>query len=156
MNLKDIRNRINKRINAKYDERQKILSKVKNALSIEFNKISFYRDEIIINKKNFQNKEDANNIQASKGTKRINAEDGVDAGGSGGGGVGRRDNGAVDATSQFPLFKIELPESIIGSARFYYKGMEVDFLSIENLKSLENDLEFILKEIEREIDKFLV
>ncbi|MDQ4073042.1 MAG: hypothetical protein M3162_01920 [Thermoproteota archaeon] len=140
MNLKDIRNRINKRINAKYDERQKILSKIKNALNIEFNKISFYRDEIVIDKKNFQNREDTNILQASKGTKKINTENMV---------------GAGDDGNQAPFFKVELPESIIGSSRFYYKGVEVDYLSIEDLKNLENDLEFILKEIEGEVDKFL-
>ncbi|MDQ4074145.1 MAG: hypothetical protein M3162_07565 [Thermoproteota archaeon] len=141
MNSKDIRNRINKRINAKYDERQKILSKIKNALSIEFNKISIYREEIIIDKKNIKDYEDASILQASKGTKKVNTENGI--------GFGNDDN-------KVPFFKVELPESIIGSSRFYYKGIEVDYLPIGDLKSLENDLEFILKEIEREVDKFLI
>ena len=48
MHLKDTRNRINKKIDANYKTRQKILSRIKDVLAIDFNKISIYREEIII------------------------------------------------------------------------------------------------------------
>ena len=45
MHLKDTRNRINKKIDANYKTRQKILSRIKDVLAIDFNKISIYREE---------------------------------------------------------------------------------------------------------------
>ena len=43
MSLKEIRNRINKKIDEKYKERQKILTRIKEYLNIDFNKISSYQ-----------------------------------------------------------------------------------------------------------------
>ena len=59
-------------------------------------------------------------------------------------------------TKERPLFRIDLPDSIIGSQRFYYKGVEVSNLTIAELNNLKKDLDFILKEIEKEIDKLLI
>jgi hypothetical protein len=53
------------------------------------------------------------------------------------------------------LFKVDLPDSIIGSQRYYYKDIEINSLSIEELNNLKKDLDYILKEIEKEIDKLL-
>jgi hypothetical protein len=47
-----------------------------------------------------------------------------------------------------PLFRIDLPGSIIESQRFYYKDVE--------LNNLKKDLDFILIEIEKEVDKLLI
>ena len=55
-----------------------------------------------------------------------------------------------------PLFRIDLPHSIIGSQRFYYKDVELNNLSIEELNNLKKDLDFILIEIEKEVDKLLI
>ena len=46
MQLKDIRNRINRKIDEKYKARQKILTRIKDYLNIDFNKIAIYRKEI--------------------------------------------------------------------------------------------------------------
>ena len=121
MSLKEIRNRINKKIDEKYKERQKILTRIKEYLNIDFNKISSYQSEINIehpNTKNFEIKKE------------------------------RNDQSSI-------LFKIEIPGSIIANARFYYKGKEIDSLSIEEAKNLVKDLEYILKEIEKKTDKVI-
>ena len=34
------------------------------------------------------------------------------------------------------MFKVEIPDSLIGKARYYYKGTEIDYLSIEEAKEL--------------------
>lgn len=115
MHLKDTRNRINKKIDANYKTRQKILSRIKDVLAIDFNKISIYREEIIIKYPNV-------NTTATK-----------------------KENGKKDDT----LFKVEVPDSLIGKARYYYKGTEIDYLSIEEANNLEKDLKYILEEIEK-------
>ena len=114
MQLKDIRNRINKKIDENYKTRQKILTRIKEYLNIDFNKISIYRFEINIKYHNDNNHT----------IKNENYKDNT-------------------------LFKIEIPGSIIANARFYYKGIDIDSLSIEELKNLEKDLEYILNEIEK-------
>lgn len=121
MSLKEIRNRINKKIDEKYKERQKILTRIKEYLNIDFNKISIYQSEINIEHPNTKNLE----IK-----KERNAQSNI-------------------------LFKIEVPTSIIANARFYYKGKEIDSLSIEEAKNLVKDLEYILKEIEKKTDKVI-
>ena len=115
MHLKDTRNRINKKIDANYKTRQKILSRIKDVLSIDFNKISIYIEEIIIKYPNV-------NTTATK-----------------------KENDKKDDT----LFKVEVPDSLIGKARYYYKGTEIDYLSIEEANNLEKDLKYILEEIEK-------
>jgi hypothetical protein len=121
VHLKDIRNRINKRIDGNYKARQKVLGRIKETLDIDFNKIATYQGEISIgypkdNSKNTLEKE--------------NEADGI-------------------------LFKIELPTSFIGKARYYYKDMDIDSLSLEDSNSLENDLEYILGEIEKNTDRII-
>lgn len=118
MNLKDIRNRINKKIDERYKERQKILAKIKEYLNIDFNKISVYTSEINITKDKITNQ-----------------------------------NGHKQNSIDNVLFKVEIPGSIIANSRFYYKGIDIDSLSIENAKNLEKDLEYILMQLEKEIDK---
>lgn len=46
---KEIRNKINKKIDRNYNKRQRILSEIKSSLDIHFNKIAVFTDEIIIN-----------------------------------------------------------------------------------------------------------
>jgi hypothetical protein len=121
MQLKDIRNKINKKIDENYKTRQKILTRIKDYLSIDFNKISIYRSEINIGYPN-----NSNNTKNKKDDK---------------------DNA---------LFKIEMPGSIIANARFYYKGIDIDSLSIKEIKNLEQDLEYIVKEIEKKIDEYII
>ena len=55
MNLKEIRNRINRKIDEKYKERQKILTRIKDYLNIDFNKIAIYRSEINVEHPNAKN-----------------------------------------------------------------------------------------------------
>ena len=45
---------------------------------------------------------------------------------------------------------------MIGSQRFYYKDIELNNLSIEELNNLKKDLDYILREIDKEIDKLLI
>ena len=121
MNSKDIRKRINKKIDGNYKARQKVLGRIKEILDIDFNKIAIYRGEISIkypkdNNKNTREKENETNDI---------------------------------------LFKIELPTSFIGKARYHYKGIDIDSLSLEELNSLENDLEYILGEIEKNTDRII-
>lgn len=121
MNLKDIRNRINKKIDERYKERQKILAKIKDYLNIDFNKISVYKSELNIKRDRISDKNE------------------------------QKDNNSAD----YVLFKVEIPGSIIANSRFYYKGVDIDSLSIEDAKSLEKDLEYILKQLEKEIDNII-
>ena len=121
MNSKDIRNRINKKIDVNYKARQKVLGRIKEILDIDFNKIAIYRGEISIKYPKDNNK---NTLE--------------------------KENEANDI-----LFKIELPTSFIGKARYYYKGMDMDSLSLEDSSSLENDLEYILGEIEKNTDRII-
>ena len=115
MQLKNIRNRINKKIDVNYKTRQKILSRIKDVLTIDFNKIAIYREEINIKYPN------SNNTSTKK------------------------ENGKKDDI----MFKVEIPDSLIGKARYYYKGTEIDYLSIEEANDLEKDLKYILEEIEK-------
>ena len=57
----------------------------------------------------------------------------------------KKENDKKDDT----LFKVEVPDSLIGKARYYYKGTEIDYLSIEEANNLEKDLKYILEEIEK-------
>jgi hypothetical protein len=114
MQLKDFRNRINKKIDENYKSRQKILTRIKDYLNIDFNKIAIYRSEINIKYP----------IDSSHTTKKEDDKD-------------------------ITLFKIEMPGSIIANSRFYYKGIDIDSLSLQELKNLEKDLEYILIEIEK-------
>ena len=115
MQLKNIRNRINKKIDVNYKTRQKILSRIKDVLTIDFNKIAIYREELNIKYPN-------SNATSTK-----------------------KENGEKDDI----LFKVEIPDSLIGKARYYYKGTEIDYLSIEEANNLEKDLKYILEEIEK-------
>ncbi len=121
MNLKDIRNRINKRIDGNYKARQKVLGRIKEVLDIDFNKIAVYRGGI--------------SIKYPKGNNKNTP---------------KKENEADDI-----LFKIELPTSFIGKARYQYKGIDIDSLTLEESNSLENDLEYILVEIEKNTDRII-
>ena len=137
--MKDLRNRINKKINKNYNQRQKILAEIKQTLDIDFNKISTYSSVIEIHSHlsdpSTEFRVDSENI------KKMSSERGVNQN---------------NKTKEKPLFRIDLPDSIIGSQRFYYKGVEVSNLTIEELNNLKKDLDFILKEIEKEVDKLLI
>ncbi|MDQ6724457.1 MAG: hypothetical protein M3Z01_09390 [Thermoproteota archaeon] len=109
---------MNKKIDENYKTRQKILTRVKDYLNIDFNKIAIYLTDINIKYPN-----DNNHI-----LKKENNKDHI-------------------------LFKVEIPASIITHARFYYKGIDIDVLTIEEAKNLEKDLEYILTEIEKKIDE---
>ena len=121
MQLKNIRNRINKKIDANYKTRQKTLSRIKDVLTIDFNKIAVYREEINI-------KYPDSNTTSTK-----------------------IENGKKDDI----MFKVEIPDSLIGKARYYYKGTEIDYLSIEEANNLEKDLKYILEEIEKNTNDFI-
>lgn len=139
LSLKDLRNRINKKINKNYNQRQKILAEIKQTLDIDFNKISTYSSVIDIHSHLFD--PSAELRVDSQNIKKMSNERGVNQ---------------YNETKEKPLFRIDLPDSIIGSQRFYYKGVEVSNLTIEELNNLKKDLAFILKEIEKEIDKLLI
>ena len=120
MTLKAIRNRINKKIDERYKARQRIITKIKDSLNIDFNKISVYKTEINIKKNNTADK-----------------------------------NGQKEDNIDYVLFKVEIPSSMIASSRFYYKGVDIDSLTVENAKNLETDLEYILNQLEKEIDNLV-
>ncbi len=61
MSLKEIRNKINKKIDENYKTRQKRTIKIKECLSIDFNKISNYGSEMNIPYPNTQIKTKNNN-----------------------------------------------------------------------------------------------
>lgn len=136
--MKDLRNKINKKINKNYNQRQKILGDIKQALDIDFNKISIYSSEIKIfsNLNGMKNATDIEPINKAKSSVNVNSEE-------------------VGVVSMKPLFRVELPDSIIGSQRYFYKGIEVSSLPLDELNNLKKDLDYILKELEIEIDKVL-
>jgi hypothetical protein len=139
LSLKDLRNRINKKINKNYNQRQKILAEIKQTLDIDFNKISTYSSVIEIHS---HSSDPSTEFRVdSENIKKMSSEGGVN-----------QNNKAKEK----PLFRIDLPDSIIGSQRFYYKGIEVSNLTIEELNNLKKDLDFILKEIEKEVDNLLI
>jgi hypothetical protein len=121
MQLKDFRNRINKKIDENYKSRQKILTRIKGYLNIDFNKIAIYRSEI--------------NIKSPTGSNHTTKKE-------------------DDKDSTF--FRIEMPGSLIANSRFYYKGIDIDSLSLTELKNLEKNLEYILIEIEKKTDEAIV
>ncbi len=139
LSLKDLRNRINKKINKNYNQRQKILAEIKQTLDIDFNKISSYSSVIEIH--SHSSDPSAEFRVDSQNIKTMSNERGVSQ---------------YNETKEKPLFRIDLPDSIIASQRFYYKGVEVSNLTIAELNNLKKDLDFILKEIEKEIDKLLI
>jgi hypothetical protein len=139
LSMKDLRNRINKKINKNYNHRQKILAEIKQSLDIDFNKISTYSSVIEIHS---HSSDPSTEFRVdSENIKKMSNERGVNQN---------------NKTKEKPLFRIDLPDSIIGSQRFYYKGVEVSNLTIEELNNLKKDLDFILKEIEKEVDKLLI
>jgi hypothetical protein len=121
MPLKDFRNRINKKIDENYKSRQKILTRIKDYLNIDFNKIAIYRSEI--------------NVKFPNASNHTTKEEDY------------KDN---------TFFKIEIPGSLMTNSRFYYKGIDIDSLSLKELKNLEKDLEYILIEIEKKTDEAIV
>lgn len=139
LQLKDLRNRINKKINKNYNQRQKILTEIKQTLDIDFNKITIYSSVIeIFSHSHDQSDEFKVDSQNKKKTSN------------------EKDVKLSNETEEKPLFRINLPDSIIGSQRFYYKDVELSNLTIEELNNLKKDLDFILKETEKEIDKLLI
>jgi hypothetical protein len=139
LSMKDLRNRINKKINKNYNQRQKILAEIKQSLDIDFNKISTYSSVIEIHS---HSSDPSTEFRVdSENIKKMSSERGVNQN---------------NKTKEKPLFRIDLPDSIIGSQRFYYKGVEVSNLTIEELNNLKKDLDFILKEIEKEVDNLLI
>ncbi len=144
--MKDLRNKINKKINKNFNQRQKIISEIKQALDIDFNKISIYSTDIKIFPipNNPENSIDTSNI-----THELDSPTKVKPKGK------TRESVSSNVVKQSPLFKVDLPDSIIGSQRYYYKDIEINSLSMEELNNLKKDLDYILKEIEKEIDKLL-
>lgn len=137
--MKDIRNRINKKINKNYNQRQKILTEIKQTLDIDFNKISIYSSVIEI----FSHSHDYSDEFKVDSQNKIKTSN-------------EKDVKLSNETKEKPLFRINLPDSIIGSQMFYYKDVELSNLTIEELNNLKKDLDFILKETEKEIDKLLI
>jgi hypothetical protein len=121
MRLKDIRNRINRKIDENYKARQKVLGRIRESLDIDFNKIAIYRREINIG----HPKDDHEGSPGKEGNK------------------------------DSALLKIELPTSFIGKARYYYKGIDIDSLTLEEANNLESNLEYILEEIEKNMDRII-
>lgn len=137
--MKDLRNRINKKINKNYNQRQKILTEIKQTLDIDFNKISIYSSVIEI----FSHSHDYSDEFKVDSQNKIKTSN-------------EKDVKLSNETKEKPLFRINLPDSIIGSQMFYYKDVELSNLTIEELNNLKKDLDFILKETEKEIDKLLI
>ena len=138
--MKDLRNRINKKINKNYSQRQKILNEIKQILDIDFNKISIYSSVIEIHSHSHDPNTESN-VESQNKKKKSN----------------ENDVKLINETKETkPLFRIDLSHSMIGSQRFFYKDVEINSLSIEALNNLKKDLDFILREIDKEIDKLLV
>ena len=138
--MKDLRNQINKKINKNYNQRQKILNEIKKILDIDFYKISIYFSMIEIH---FHSSEPSTEFTAdSQNKKEKSNENEV-----------KLSNNTQEKKS---LFRIDLSHSISGSQRFYYKNKDINNLSIEELNNLKRDLGFILREIDKEIDKLLI
>ena len=49
-----------------------------------------------------------------------------------------------------------MPGSFIANSRFYYKDIDIDSLSLTELKNLEKELEHILIEIEKKTEEVIV
>ena len=137
--MKDLRNRINKKINRNYNQRQKILNEIKQTLDIDFNKISVYSSVIEI----------YSHLYDPSAEFKVDSQNKIKT-------INEKDINPSNDTREKPLFRIDLSHSIIRSRRFYYKDVELSNLSIEELNNLKKDLEFILKEIEKEVDKLLI
>ncbi len=109
-------------------------------LDIDFNKISIYSSVIEIHSHSHdpssEFKVDAQNKKKTSNEKDVKLSN--------------------ETNEKKPLFRIDLSHSILGSRRFYYKDVELSNLSIEELNNLKKDLDFILREIEKEIDKLLI
>ena len=141
--MKALRHRINKKINKNYNQRQKILAEIKRALDIDFNKISWNSSEIIIPpspSNNYGINLETNSLDKTK-SKALNDLDGINS---------------ANKNKETPLFQIQLSNSFASSQRFYYKGIEINSLSMDELNNLKKNLEYILNETEREIDKLLI
>ncbi len=138
--MKDLRNRINKKINKNYNQRQKILNEIKQTLDIDFNKISVYSSVIEIHPHSHDPSDEFK--VDSQNEKKISTE--------------KDEKLSNETKEKKPLFRIDLPGSIIESQRFYYKDVELNNLSLEELDNLKKDLDFILIEIEKEVDKLLI
>ncbi len=108
-------------------------------LDIDFNKISIYSSVIVIHSHSHDPSAEFKGDSQNK-IKISNENDGKPS----------------NETKEKPLFRIDLSHSIIGSQRFYYKDVELSNLSIEGLNNLKKDLDFILREIEKEVDKLLI
>jgi hypothetical protein len=54
-------------------------------------------------------------------------------------------NNIVNKIKEKPLFQIQLHNSIAGSLRFYYEGLEISSLSLEELKNLMKNLDLYFK-----------
>ncbi len=160
MCLKDIQKRINSKINKNYDQRQKILSEVKRALDIEYNKISIYAIEIVVtdlvNASSASIAGDSYSLSSSSSSSStsfspssVMVENNTKYTSPG------NEKDENTERSQKPLFRVGLPDSIVGTANFYYKGSEINSLTLKDLHSLKNDLDYIMKGIEKEIDRLL-
>lgn len=138
--MKDIRKRINKKINDDYNKRHKILSEIRQALDIDFGKISNYKTEIIVPWRIDEGKAKNMdyNFQKDKAFINSNIED---------------SNENIYRKEKPSFFKINIPESTIGGSQFYYKGNDINRLTLEELRDLRKDLDYILKEIENEIER---
>ena len=79
--MKDLRNRINKKINKNYNQRQKILNEIKQILDIDFYKISIYfsvieihfqssdpSTEFTVDSQNKKEKSNENEVELSNNT----------------------------------------------------------------------------------------
>ena len=149
--MKDVRKKVNKKINENYDKRQKILTEIKKSLNIEFGKISNYKDEIIIpypSSKNSKNNNDnveknSNSNNSLKKTPSL---------------IDNKGDPSYDYHNQriSSLFRIDIPDSIVGIAQFYYRNKEINNLTLSELANLQKDMDYILEEIEKEIGKTLL
>ena len=122
-----------------YKQRQKILNEIMQTLDIDFNKISVYSSVIEIHSHSHDPSAEFKGDSQNK-LKESNEKDGKPS----------------NETKEKPLFSIDLSHSMMGSRRFYYKDVEVSNLSIAELNNLKKDLDFILREIEKELDKLLI
>lgn len=133
-----MRNRINKKIRKNYNQRQKIIGDIKQALDIDFNKISIYTSEIKV----FSDSKEIKNATETDPVHKPQPSVNLDSKGT-------------ESVTTKPLFRVELPDSIIGSQRYFYKGVEISSLPLDELGNLKKDLDYILKGLEIEIDKVL-
>lgn len=127
---KEIRNKINKKIDRNYNKRQRMLSEIKSSLDIHFNKITVFTDEIIIDPSDGLSSTEIINTEGIKRENSIKRE-------------------------KIPFFKIILPDSVIGSPAYHFEGKEINCLNLKELDELKHYLNFILKEIELKIENIL-